>query len=263
MLQFAICDETKAKADPAALASICSALNLDTAGFAEAWGVSWAVAVGTDAASARAAGQVPVRLVDAAPEAPDALGYHDERQGMPDIVIAVGAITNAGGRVLVDGQAGVSWASTIAHEIYEAICNPAANRWASLVDGSLLVAFEVCDPVEGMSMQVRAADGVAVSLANFVLPSYFDPQATGPFDAMGVLTAPLSIASGGYQVQLDPSSNTVQDVFGAQVSSYDLGKVVNRNNRSSRVQRVHGDRRAGVRLVTESTLPAGGFVSRE
>ena len=64
----------------------------------------------------------------------------------------------------------------------------------------VLVYYEVCNPVEGYYPSYLI-DSVAVS--NFITPGWFDSftggtASNGPWDYLGILTAPLQVALGGY-----------------------------------------------------------------
>lgn len=138
----------------------------------------------------------PVWLADTI-DVPDALGYHDEDEnGVPYIRVA--------------NIAGYKWTATCSHEALELKGDSSANIWALGPNGSM-VAYELCDPVEGDSYDI---DGVAVS--NFVLPSWFDPQAAkgSRFDFMGKLTAPFTMSAGGYMIVWSITGQPTQ-VFGA------------------------------------------------
>lgn len=118
------------------------------------------------------------------PDVDGALGYHDETaDGQPYIKVFV-----------VDGY---DWRTTMSHELLELIGDPGANRWADSPDGDDH-AFEMCDATEADSYEI---DGVPVS--NFLYPAFFNPDAAADdkLDHLGVLTAPFSMSSGGYQIK--------------------------------------------------------------
>jgi hypothetical protein len=93
--------------------------------------------------------------------------------------------------------------SVLSHEACETEGDPACTGYATTGKG-ILVAQEVCDPVEGDGYEI---DGVQVS--NFVLPSWFNPHMhTGPFDHLGKLTAPFAMDKGGYWVQMPAGTET-------------------------------------------------------
>ena len=58
---------------------------------------------------------------------------------------------------------------------------------------------EVCDPVQENTYAIEAG-GMHVAVSNFVLPAYFNPAAPGPYDHLGVLSKPFTLAKGGYAV---------------------------------------------------------------
>lgn len=100
---------------------------------------------------------------------------------------------------------------TISHEILEMIGDPMIDSWVLWRDlpDALFLCQELCDPVEDDALGYQI-DGVQVS--DFVTPQYFVPTAPGPFDFMKRLTAPNTLASGGYQLTWDPKHGE-QQVF--------------------------------------------------
>lgn len=121
---------------------------------------------------------------------PGAAGYHTtDPSGKPY------------GKVFLDDaqamSSGPMAASVLAsHESYEIRMDPSANLLALRGDGATFDALEMCDAVEDTTY--KASNGVEVS--NFLLPSAFDPGASGPFDHLGVLTDPYGTTPGGYRI---------------------------------------------------------------
>lgn len=130
-------------------------------------------------------------------------------------------------------------ATDLSHEILEAIGDPTADRWMKRPDGSE-EAVEVADPVQGNSYTIDThvitpTPVLAIKVSNFVLPSYFDPNGKAPFDAMGVLTEPFTVAPGGYAVVLSADGNET-DVFGDRTAA--SKKWLDRGSRLARRLRV-------------------------
>ena len=147
---------------------------------------------------------VPVVIFDDADQA-GALGYHDrDPQGRPYARVFAGPVLEHGG----DWVAGeLSVASVISHEVLEVVIDPFVNLWAD--DGSgRLYALEVADPVEADTYRIG---GVTVS--NFVLPSWFDPGASGPYDQLGLLQQPFALGAGGYAIVA--AEGGVHEIFGS------------------------------------------------
>lgn len=147
-----------------------------------------------------------VDTLDGAPQG--ALGYHTEDPGGRQWgVVAASPVLDAGMQVLTGDW---SLASVLSHEVLEMLCDPACNLWAADGNGRAY-SYEVCDPVEAPTYEVTG-----VSVSNFVLPTWFDPQASpgAKFDHLGVLQAPFSIAKGGYAVYLEAGAE--QQVYGDQ-----------------------------------------------
>jgi hypothetical protein len=144
-----------------------------------------------------------------------ALGYHD--------------FTPAGGPlgkafVRTDLDYGEAWQRTVSHELLELLIDPLCiGRRSVLYCGrEVLTAVEVCDPVESDACGY-AIDGQPVS--DFVFPTYYDTvtqHAAGTrFDQTGALSAPMTIAAGGYVAIDDPADGTGWKVeFGQHVPKH-------------------------------------------
>lgn len=129
-----------------------------------------------------------------------ALGWHSESpDGQVYGKVFAGPVLDNGGTPL---QGALTVASVLSHECAEAFCDPAINAWCEDSTG-LLYALEVGDPVESDSYDVTVGTNT-VSVSNFALPAWFDPQAPAgsKFDHLGNLTAPFTMTSGGYVVYM-------------------------------------------------------------
>ena len=98
---------------------------------------------------------------------------------------------------------------TLSHELLEMLVDPDGTRVKQAPDldpysGRQQVSYlvEVCDPCAVYSYDI---DGVPVS--DFVLPSFYDPNATGPVDFAGFLGRPLTVPLGCYISWLDPDDS--------------------------------------------------------
>jgi hypothetical protein len=200
--------------DPATLQRIASACDAQMNGeFANHYGGQYQVRAGRDKDDVRPGEQVYL-FVAILEQAPGASAFHDtDGNGIP---VAYCAVTTC---ATLLGPTGVSVDAS--HEILEAGADPSCNIMADNLRG-LLVAYEVGDPVEVQTYASHVDDGVQVS--NFVLPSWFDPKAPGPYDFMteaGIEGAvappgPLQIApgDGGNYVITETSSEDTSDTFG-------------------------------------------------
>src|SRR5438309_10173156 len=127
-----------------------------------------------------------------------ALGYHDEDGN--EVPYA---------RVFVETtqQAGDSVSECASHELLEMMADPNVNLCAINQQGNRLYAVEVGDPVQGTGYDVGAPEGktVGIQVANFALPSYFDPnsQAGRKLDFRGVLSAPSTVGPQAYMSYVD------------------------------------------------------------
>lgn len=133
-------------------------------------------------------GGAVLHLLDTS-DTPGALGYHSEDGN--DVPFA---------RVFVQTtiQNGGSPSEVASHEMAEMIGDEHVNLSALDGSGSKLYALELGDPVQGTGYTIAG-----VRVANFALPSYFDPGGKPPFDFEGVLKAPFTIAPQGYMSVLD------------------------------------------------------------
>jgi hypothetical protein len=166
-------------------AAIANQIQVDVA---PAWDRAPATVTFYTDASTVPAGAYGVAIVNAIQDQPKGvLGYHAENWG----VVATDPEFANGAQVLT-GDWSVS--STLSHEVLEMFIDPACNLWAVNGQGSAY-SLEVCDPVEAPTYTVNG-----VSVSNFVTPSWFDPlpPAGARFDNKGQVTAPFTIAAGGY-----------------------------------------------------------------
>lgn len=93
------------------------------------------------------------------------------------------------------------WSRVFGHELAELVVDPPASEWVGpYADGSH-VAKEVCDAVQRFSVPAQGeymGRKLALELADFVLPAWFQPDAPGPYSYLNVAPAPLACAAGGY-----------------------------------------------------------------
>jgi hypothetical protein len=128
---------------------------------------------------------------------PGVLAFHQDSK-WPSIIVDVAAC-------MTDGA---SWQSALNHEIKEALVDAICNICAETA--GKLYAFEVCDMVEGKPYQV---DGVDCEC--FCTPNWFVDGSDGPWDFSGPgvapqLSAPLTLAAGGYVMFKDDSGEWAQ-----------------------------------------------------
>ena len=151
----------------------------------------------------------------------DSLGYHTlDMNNVPMGVI------NYSAHVYDNQMLGYSWdftginpqnpkqqhsflSTTFGHEIFEMIGDPTLR---ALGPNGEKIAFvgsdgvsdpicrEVCDPVCDVEMLLNVVDaGLLVAssdtiyMSNYVYPNWFIPKSTGPYDALSVLTGPLTL----------------------------------------------------------------------
>ena len=155
----------------------------------------------------------PIVIVDD-PDQAGALGYHTQSPGGKIWGrVFVKPVINANGTML---SGAMSVSAVLSHEVLEAYCDPNVSLWADTFRGSM-VAYEVCDPVQGDVYEVTTKSGAKVSVSNFVLPTWFDPQAAqdAKFDWLAKLSAPFTMSRGGYMVTMNSKTGQVKNVFGS------------------------------------------------
>ena len=190
MRTIALVDHTKRHRPPdGALDAIAEALTIQVQrDFAPAWGVEEArFTVGGRGDK--------IHFFDSAREAEE-FGWHVvDNRGLPYAhVFAAASVTHGNG--WTKGTEAVS--VTASHEALEMLADPRANEFC--FDGvRRLWAREVCDPVQSRAYKIRTDEG-PVPVSNFVLPAYFNPWASPPYDHLRTLDDPFSIDAGGYAV---------------------------------------------------------------
>jgi hypothetical protein len=172
-------------------AKIIQALNVQNQDMVAAWGpAEQATHVLVDDAGSAPAGAVLAYFLYNADVA-GALGYHaTDPNGNPYIRVFVETILSNGGTSLV-GSLSVSVCA--GHEADEEAADPSCTATATDANGNVW-ALEVSDPVESSSYNVTISDGSQVAVSNFVYPAFFDTAGQSPFDHLGVIGGPFTIA---------------------------------------------------------------------
>lgn len=154
-----------------------------TTSFLDGWGIS--------AVANRMGGGYHVLLIDEpGPDDPqNALGFHNLGQGfLPYARVFVG----------FSQRENIPWQAVASHEAFEMLVNPLLNSTTFIDSGNgfsgWIIYDEVCDPCERQS----SVGALGSAISNFVLPGWYTPGYTDKVDALGLLPAPLRIASGGY-----------------------------------------------------------------
>lgn len=205
-MKFCIVDASTSIDDPAAVGIIVQACDLQILNDAgDVWGRYGNVDRAGDVNQVPA-GSVPIVLYDD-PDQADALGWHTEALGAVFGRVFVRPVLAAGGDFYKNPA--LSLSSVVSHEILETLIDPTCADWSQRGDG-VLIAAEVCDPVEGDSYGIPLDSlGVVCMVSNFVTPKWFDAQTTiGPFDHMGKLSAPFTMTPGGYWVEMQPGETS-------------------------------------------------------
>lgn len=117
---------------------------------------------------------------------PGDMAYHLDQAGMPLIKVFAATIKSYG----------ASLCQAIDHELKESLGDPTAAQTIRIPGG--IIVKENCDPVSGDGIDL----GNGLTGSNFVFPSWFDINATGPYDYLGECTKPLEVRPGGYKEEL-------------------------------------------------------------
>lgn len=210
-------NKSKEVTDPGALHAMVDATDRQLVKAARLWDRSSSRVVLVDDLAEAPKDMPVVVLLDDADQA-NALGYHDQTpDGRPyGRVFTRPTLSNGG--TLITGPNSVS--CTLSHELLELWADPNVNGWFDNEKGESF-AFELCDPVEADSYEVKVQGYHPVSVSNFVLPAYFDsvPQATDvKFDYLGKLKAPFTMTPGGYLIKR--AKNKITNVFGKEYPSW-------------------------------------------
>lgn len=168
-----------------------------------------------------------------------ALGYHYETNNIPYGKCFAQTILDYGGVILYSTDYTVqTFAQVVSHEVFELLGDHNANLWWDVGDSQTLYAAEACDAVQGniVLVNVVSKSSLPVSILNnrykttskttttkvgmsdWILPAWGDPQETrGPFNHLRTLTAPFTLDSGGYAIQITGGSDG--QVFGMKFGS--------------------------------------------
>lgn len=148
------------------------------------------------------------------PDQPGCEGYHDVDELDRPYGRAFRAVIPGGASLHDPSGAGASMAGVLSHEAAEMTMDILANAYQ---DGPFIdpadghsyaqVAVELADPVQELSYQIQV-DGKSVDVSNFIYPAWFDRRCKlGQFDHMQRLTAPLTLAPGGYVIVRDHAAD--------------------------------------------------------
>jgi hypothetical protein len=159
-------------------------------------------------------GEMVFAIVDALPDAPGAIAYHDvQGNAVPVAYLALSTCNT-----LDDVSTAIS------HELCETDGDEDCNEWCDDGQGHEF-ARELCDAVESNSYPIDLGDGQPpIRVSDFLLPAFFEANAPGPYNFCATIandnqprpSAPFATASGGYQIERDSGSNE-QQVQGATI----------------------------------------------
>lgn len=154
------------------------------------------------------AGASVMHLLDTSDQ-PGALGYHDQDGNE----VPYGRVF-----VVTSQQDGDAVSEVASHEVLELAVDPLINDSCLTGDQSKLVAKEVGDPCQGNGYQIGK-----MTVADFVLPNYFDPStaADAATDYRGALKGPFVVGPQGYQSFIDMKNLSAgwQQKVGSELTS--------------------------------------------
>jgi hypothetical protein len=221
----ALTHDADVRIEPAQLAAVGAALQKQvTRDFAPAWGQPATIA-------AFPTGTVPPGYweIVVKKNLDGELGYHNREHHEPSAVV----------------EHTRDWPVTASHELLEMLADPWGSRLIVADDPRgtnkrVRVLVEACDPCENFTYSV---DGIALS--DFVLPAYYGPhrwryegKAPGgarAYSFTGAVSAPLSLAKGGYLSFVDAKGVWWQQQwFGARRSVKRLGRMGDGDARTPR-----------------------------
>lgn len=200
MISIHLQDKTGEPSICDALAALASLATVQAAGeFRRAW-------LTDDVCVSSTAGTWPAFIVRTLDD-PAALAYHNDATE-PAIYVGADVILGSDGGSIFHGSN--SLLAALSHEVLEVLEDAYCQFYSPWTDARM-VALEVCDPVQADSYEVT--DGTnRGSVSNFVLPPWFGSPGT-KYDYLGTLSAPRTLAPGGYVVFSDGSQ-----LFGDDVS---------------------------------------------
>jgi hypothetical protein len=94
------------------------------------------------------------------------------------------------------------WELAASHEALEYLVNLRLDQWAAGPDGTRW-PMEIADPVESDVYTIPVeifGETRNVEVSNYVLPAFWREGSEGPWDRMGTLKGPFTLAPGGYAV---------------------------------------------------------------
>ncbi len=149
-------------------------------------------------------GEMVFAIVDALPDAPGAIAYHD----------VTGAAVPVAFLALSTCQSLDDVSTAISHELVETTGDAGCNLWADDGAGAEW-ARELCDAVESNTYPIDLNDGQPpIRLSDFVIPTFFEAGAAGPYSFLGSASAappaPFGTAAGGYQIRRSPGTGETQ-----------------------------------------------------
>lgn len=95
---------------------------------------------------------------------------------------------------------------TLSHEIVELIVDEDAGGFRYPRGSAIGYADEACDAVQGDGYRLDD-----VLLANFVTPAWYVTGSSGPWDFLGLLTAPCTKTADGYVIRRNPDGSVDTD----------------------------------------------------
>jgi hypothetical protein len=156
---------------------------------------------------------------------PEAIAHHGWYAGFPWSIIGVGET--------------YQWTAAASHEALEYLRNLRLDQWALGPNGTRW-PIEIADPVESDTYPIDVeifGERRAVVVSNYVLPAYWKESSKGPWDRLGTLKGPFTIAPGGYAVVENEEGEIVQ--YGSSVRHPPIRKKSKPSSRAEQIIRAH------------------------
>jgi hypothetical protein len=200
-------------------------------------------------------------VIDNDAQVQGALGFHVEDNDKIDGYVMCKPILDNGGTALVFDPKNTQQytvSGTLSHEAIEMVGDRFTNTFMD--NGNISWCMELCDPVEQIGYGIQA-NGINVSVSDFVFPSFFNPNATlpqnVPFNYLNTLKTPFSILPGGYAIQRTGGPGTETQVFGALMPQWRIAMKkhdLSRFNQRKDIDRKYIETKQGLELVIADKL---------
>ena len=189
------------------------------------------------------------------PDVAGAGGYHDvDGHAIPYIKSFTEPYLSNGGSIIAETADAFDSSAfgALSHEFFETKLDPPCNLYATM-GPRRETAVEACDAGEDLGWPVALKSGRTVYVSTFLLRSWFERGAAGPYDHTNTITGPfkLSPKGGGYMIVQALSGQATQ-VTGDAIGDFDDASELQATEEPCQVHDLGGGRR----LVAGPKVPA-------